>query len=203
MEDFIKIQQNEFKLPKLKDKILIFTSKNAVISVFNQYPDLKLKTNIILCVGKKTEQLLKNQKLQVKHTANSAKELGEWLCKNNKNKHSVLHFCGNLNRKELQYTLTNNQINYSEIEVYKTTLTPKKIKNSFDGILFLSPSAVTSYVLANESFNTVSFCIGKTTANEAKKHFKQVVISEKLSIENSLKIIEKYYGNIQNKKIKS
>jgi len=196
MEDFIKIQQSKFKLPKLEDQILIFTSKNAVKSVFNQYPDIKIKHNILLCVGKKTEQLLKTLKLQVKHTANSAKELGEWLYKNNKNKYSVLHFCGNIKRKELENILTNNQINYSEIEVYKTTLIPKKIKNSFDGILFLSPSAVASYVLANEPLNTVSFCIGKTTANEAKKHFKQVIISDKPSIENSLKIIEKYYGNI-------
>ena len=204
MEDFIEIYETEFELPKFHSKdILVFTSKNAVKSVFNQYPNVQFQKNTILCVGKKTEKCLKNKNLTVKHTANSAKKLGEWLILNNNNKQSVLHFCGNIKRKELENILIKNQVNYSEIEVYKTTLTPKKINKPFDGVLFLSPSGVKSYILADNPSDKIVFCIGNTTANEAKKHFKQVIVSDKPSVENSIKIIENHYGNIQNKKIKS
>ena len=67
-------------------------------------------------------------------------------------------------------TITNafqkNNIIFEEIEVYHTHLTPHKIDNQVDGILFFSPSAVQSYVKENTITNEICFCIGATTAAE-------------------------------------
>ena len=197
MEDFIEISENKFDLPKInKTDITVFTSKNAVKSVFNQYPNLQIQNNTIACVGSKTAQLLKANRVPVNHIANSAAQLGKWLIKNSNEDQNILHFCGNIKREELKKISVKNKLNYSEIEVYTTKLTPKKINFQVDGILFLSPSSVISFIEANNPSDKAAFCLGETTANEAKKNFNTVIVSKIPTVENSLKTIEQYYGNI-------
>ena len=84
----------------------------------------------------------------------------------------------------------------TEIEVYKTMLTPKKFENPFDGILFFSPSGVQSFVIGQiinsdeiPAFGGMTaFCIGKTTASEAEKYFGKVEVSPETTVES---VIEK------------
>ncbi|HFS67881.1 MAG TPA: uroporphyrinogen-III synthase [Flavobacteriia bacterium] len=194
-EDFIQTAPVTFEFPKISNTDFIaFTSKNAVQSVLNQYKKSTFKNNKVVCVGNKTAALLQEKNIQVVHVANYAKELGEWLVKNNiKN---TIHFCGNLKREELKDSLLHNHLNYREIQVYKTTLTPKKITDNINGIIFFSPSAVKSYTMLNQTDNKIAFCIGNTTANEAKKYFSKIIIADENSIENTIITTQKYFLNV-------
>ncbi len=88
-------------------------------------------------------------------------------------------FTGNRNRpeSEKQFSAGNN-IPFKEVEVYQTRLDPNNIIRSFKGSYFISPSGVESFTLKNEIGNTPVFCIGETTAREARKHSKHVILAE-------------------------
>ena len=104
-----------------------------------------------------------------------AAELADYLVKYHKN--DFFHFfCGNIRSDEIPSKLKENNIAFEEIEVYKTTLNPKKFERQFDAILFFSPSGVRSYCeersnLTNDEATFV--CIGTTTASEAKKIYRK------------------------------
>jgi uroporphyrinogen-III synthase len=68
--------------------------------------------------------------------------------------------------------------------VYETTLTPQKIKNSVEAILFFSPSGVESYLKDNTLKKEVCFCIGETTAEALQKTTKNIIIAENPTIED-------------------
>ncbi len=70
-----------------------------------------------------------------------ASELADYLVKNHKND-SFHFFCGNIRSDEIPSKLKENNIPFEEIEVYKTTLNPKKFESQFDAVLFFSPSGV-------------------------------------------------------------
>jgi len=89
--------------------------------------------------------------------------------------------------------LKKKKIKFQEIEVYKTSLNPKPFSQEFDGILFFSPSAVQSFTAENELKNSTIFCIGKTTASEAKKHSNNIITATKPSIENVIVQVVKYF----------
>jgi uroporphyrinogen-III synthase len=95
-------------------------------------------------------------------------------------------------RDELPEILKLENIKCKEIEVYSTGLNPREFPQEFDGILFFSPSAVQSFTAENQLKNTIAFCIGETTATEAKKHTKNIIIATKPSIENVIVQVAKY-----------
>ena len=117
--------------------------------------------------------------------AENASELAETLVKKHQNE-SFLFLCGNKRRAELPDTLIKNNVQYKELEVYRTNLNPKGFQRDFDGILFFSPSGIRSYLLENNIANSTLFCIGETTAKEAKKHTEHIIIANKPTVENVL-----------------
>ena len=76
------------------------------------------------------------------------------------------------------------QVNFNEIQVYETTLTPHKIKTKVDAILFFSPSGVESYLAENKIKNEICFCIGETTAEALEKTTRNIIVAEQPSVEN-------------------
>ncbi len=166
----------------------IFTSKNAVKAV------LKSKTIIsnCFCVGSTTKKLLEESDQNVIEIAQNASDLAKIIVKKHKNR-SFLFFCGNLRRNELPELLRQNEVNFEEQIVYNTHQNSKKFDRSFDGVLFFSPSAVQSYVSENSLENVVAFCIGTTTASEAKKHASKVIIANKPTVENVIVQAVKYF----------
>ena len=112
-----------------------------------------------------------------------ASELGDYLAKNYKND-SFQFFCGNIRSDEIPSKLIENDIIFEEIEVYKTTLNPKKFERQFDAVLFFSPSGVRSFVSENKMNNSKAICIGTTTATEAKKYTENVVIANATTVES-------------------
>jgi uroporphyrinogen-III synthase len=74
-------------------------------------------------------------------------------------------FCGNQRREELPQILRDRGIFLQERIVYETQWTPHLLPATQDGILFFSPSAVSSYFSSNRpSPACVLFAIGPTTA---------------------------------------
>lgn len=178
--DFIQIISH--KINKASNyNFLIFTSQNAVLSVLENENHPILKNKISFCVGIKTRQLLEENGFQVEQSFDYAEELVDYLLKQHSDK-KFTFFSGNLRRDTIPNAFQKNNIIFEEIEVYQTVLTPHKMDNQVDGILFFSPSAVQSYVMENAITNEICFCIGTTTAAELTTNNK--VIANQPTVEN-------------------
>ncbi len=179
----------EFKNVDLPDSYdyAVFTSKNGVKAYLQNTPPNQERNLNCFCVGQKTKLILEKNGLKVIKTAENALELGKILVKSYKNA-SFLIFSGNMNRPELGKHLAENRIKFKEVEVYTTKFTPKKFEYAFDGILFFSPSGIRSYTMENEMRSCPAFCIGETTATEAKKHAEIIFIASESTVES---VIEK------------
>ncbi|WP_271768540.1 uroporphyrinogen-III synthase [Aquimarina algiphila] len=168
----------------------IFSSKNAVKAIQNA----KINIQNCFCVGATTKKLLEENGQNVVETAQNAIELAEIIVKKYKSE-SFLFFCGNLRRDELPEYLNQNNVHLDEQIVYKTHQTAIKFNRSFDGILFFSPSGIQSYVSENSIGESISFCIGSTTASEAKKYTNDIIIANKPTVENVIVQAVKYFNN--------
>ena len=82
----------------------------------------------------------------------------------------------------------------NEVEAYKTMINPIKIDDAFTGVLFYSPSGIDSYLEKNAT-DKVAFCIGETTALEARKHFDKVEVANMPDVESVLELVNMYYSN--------
>lgn len=184
----INIHSREFELPAGFDNY-IFTSQNAVESFIRHLSGFQKKRpsgNTCFCVGEKTKLLLeKNGQKVVKRTQNAA-DLARFIVKHHKNE-SFLFFCGNRRNDDLPDILTKNKVYFKEIMVYDTELNSQHFSESFDGILFFSPSGVKSFTLSNEIGKSAIFCIGNTTAKEAALFTDSIMIADTPTIEHLLK----------------
>jgi hydroxymethylbilane synthase len=104
----------------------------------------------------------------------------------------VTYFCSNLRLDSLPKILEENNISVNEVEAYKTVYSSLKVDDSTEGIMFFSPSTVQSYMLQNKP-KKIAFCIGETTAEEAKKHFKEVRIAKIPTVESVIELVNEYY----------
>ena len=187
--DAITVESITFQAPN-SIKNAIITSKNAA----NAFIQKKVNADNCFCVGTKTAALLIDYGENVVKIAKNASDLGNYIAKNFRNE-SFYHFCGNLKREELASILTTNGIELNQIEVYKTTLANKKVDGNFDAILFFSPSAVTSYIKHHLLTNKIAFCIGETTAAEAKKFTQHISIANTPTIESVIAQVVKHKKN--------
>ncbi|TVZ26404.1 uroporphyrinogen-III synthase [Gillisia sp. Hel_I_86] len=171
---------------------LIFTSQNGVKGFFTQYPEFQTRDLNIFCVGEKTKAQIEKEGYSVIASADYGEELANLIVKDFKEK-EFLHICGSMRREELSKILKAENFSIKELVVYKTTLNPKKFNRTFEGVLFFSPSGVQSFCQKNSLNSSTAFCIGETTAAEAKKHTQHIVIANKPSIENVIvQAVKKY-----------
>ncbi len=184
--DAIQIIPVPFDIPT-EAKNFIITSQNGATLV-TQYISLDpsfsgdRKSHInIFCVGEKTAAILKKNHLNVIKIAQNGAELGDFIEKNYKNE-SFHYFCGNKKRDELPTILHKANILCNEIITYETHLTEKSFTQVFDGVLFFSPSGVHSYHTTNKS--RIAFCIGETTAFEARKYSNHVIVANSTRVES-------------------
>ena len=193
--DFIATNAKKFELDQVYDN-LIFTSQNAVQAVL-QHPNCdQLKSKKVFAVGMKTKSLLTENGFNVVAYTGYAADLAE-IISLVYSKESYTFFCGNLRRDELPNTLKENGILFNEIETYETALTPQKIKQQPDGILFFSPSAVESYLKLNSINDELCFCIGETTAEALvpklrENKIKNRIIAGKATVEQLIQDVITY-----------
>ena len=185
MHDFIKIKHSRLKPVVVKNELehVIFTSQNAVTALLSNFPAEELKFKNIYCVGRKTRRLIKKQIGDVTHMAQSAEELAQFLI--DKGVKKATFFCGERRLDTLPDLLEKHDVELDEVVCYKTLPTPKKFDAQYQGVLFFSPSAVESFLLENEPADLTAFCLGETTAKEARKHFKKVEVA-KIPLTSSL-----------------
>ena len=180
--DFIKTEHRNFDLKNIKDN-LIFTSQNAVHSILQHPKCAELKTKPVFCVGLKTKILLSENGFNVDVYTGYASDLAEIITLIH-GSDSFTFFSGNLRRETLPQALKEENVDFNEIQVYETTLTPHKIKDSVEAILFFSPSGVASYLKENTIKKELCFCIGETTAEALQKITKNFIIAENPTIED-------------------
>ncbi len=195
MSDFISIRYNRLKPKVVKNPIenVIITSQNGVDALLQNFSSEELSFKNIYCVGRRTKRLIERKISKVTHVENSVKELADYLTKQKEVK-EVTYFCGNKKRDELEEILLKNEFIIHNVEVYRTLLNTRNFENDFDGIMFYSPSGIESYLIDNPNKKPTAFCIGQTTANEAKKHFDKVEVAQLATIESVIKLVNDHYS---------
>ncbi|MEQ6124751.1 hydroxymethylbilane synthase [Pseudotenacibaculum sp. MALMAid0570] len=191
--DFIKIRFNRIA-PKVMKKELenvIITSKNGVEAILNNFTKEELNFKNIYCVGRRTKKLITQKIGEVKHSEKNAQKLAEYLSENIKGQ-EVTYFCSDLRLDTLPKVLSENEIRVHEVEAYKTMYSPADVNEKVNGVLFYSPSTVESYVQKNPK-DKIAFCIGESTAKEAKKHFSQVEVAKVPTVESVIELVNLHY----------
>jgi len=189
--NFIKTENSDFDLKGINNN-LIFTSQNAAQSVLLHPKVEELKSKNVFCVGMKTKALLEENGFTVEVYLDYASDLAEIITLIYA-KESFTFFSGNLRKETLPKALKTAQVNFNEIQVYETTLTPHKIKTPVDGILFFSPSAIESYLKDNKIKNEICFCIGETTAEALETITSNIIVADQPSVDNVIEdVIEEY-----------
>ncbi|WP_159611766.1 hydroxymethylbilane synthase [Tenacibaculum sp. KUL118] len=191
--DFIKIRFNRIAPKVVKEEIenVIITSKNGVEALLNSFTSDELQFKNIYCVGRRTKKLIEQRIGKVRHSERNAKKLSDYLSKELKGQ-EVTYFCSNLRLDTLPLILKAKGITVNEVEAYKTTYSPAKVNEKVNGVLFYSPSTVESYMEKNTA-DKIAFCIGDSTANEAKKHFKEVQIAKLPTVESVLELVNLHF----------
>lgn len=172
----IEVQQ-EIEQAYLQSATVVFTSMNAVTAVLAQQDDQQPDW-VIYCMGNTTKKLLQESfgEHSVAGTANNAAELAERIAEES-DTDEVIFFCGEQRRDELPDILRKQNIDVQEIVVYETIHTPHKINKQYHGILFYSPSAVTSFFSNNKvAEQTILFAIGNTTAKTIQQYCNNTII---------------------------
>lgn len=191
--DFLKIRFNRIAPKVVKNEIenVIITSKNGVEAILNSFLTQEINFKNIYCVGRRTKKLIEKKIGNVTFSANNAEKLAEYLSKEIKGK-QVTYFCSDLRLDTLPTVLAENGITVNEVEAYKTMLSSKKIDDKFNGVLFYSPSTIESYLQKNNA-DKVAFCIGESTAKEARKHFENVQVANLPTVESVIDLVNKYF----------
>lgn len=175
--DFISIQYNEMELDhsNLNSTVLI-TSKNVIKSLIQSTQISILRDKDIYCVGSSVPQLLEPYGISVQGSFPNAYALGEHIVSQNISKATFL--CGNKSRPELPDLLKKNNIKFQKIELYTTVLTPHKLDESFDALLFFCPSAVESYLTDHQITTEKIICIGQTTASAVRPFSNHIILAD-------------------------
>lgn len=151
-------------------KNIVLTSQNGVDAFLRLTEKLQLSADdyIAHCIAEATKRAAIHAGLFVKTTAPNAMFLAEEILKLQDIK-SVTHICSNRRLGELFEKLNSAGVEVQEVVSYKTELTPISIEHTFDALLFFSPSAVDSFLSANDLKQVPCFCIGKTTGDYTKQ----------------------------------
>ena len=202
--DFIETRPVKFTLPPTNFSAIAFTSSNAVKYFFAEAGSAAhIKNKKVFAIQGKTADELLARGITADITGPSAEELGLAITGSDFTG-SVLHICGNLRLPVLENKLKAAGIAYQDMPVYETILTRRKINESFDAVLFFSPSGVDGFMAMNDvSDNTLCCCIGSTTAQALKEKRKDanIITSPQPSPVAMLKAVANYWGNTTNTKI--
>ncbi len=192
--DFIRVTPYSFSTGGLKQNF-IFTSTNAFKSFVAHKDAENFRNTKIFCVGSKTREVIEQTGFTVAASADYAEELAKIINEEHRDK-TFTFFSGSMRRNTLPEAMHYAGVDFNEVEVYKTELTPHEINTHLDGILFFSPSGVESYLLKNDIENKTCFCIGTTTAEALSGIAANVLTANKPTIENVIVQCINYYKNI-------
>ncbi|PWI29909.1 hydroxymethylbilane synthase [Flavobacteriaceae bacterium LYZ1037] len=191
--DAIKISLNRITPATLKAPIknAIITSKNAVEAILTNCTAEELNFENIYCVGRRTKRMVEKRIGKVTHSENNAKDLANYLVEYIDGTEAT-YFCSDLRLDYLPIILSENNIKVNEIEAYQTKFDAIEVDENIEGIMFFSPSTVQSFIKKNHG-NGIAFCIGESTALEAKKHFEDVRVAKVPTVESVIELVNEHY----------
>ena len=191
--DFVKTTANRIKPTVLKasHKNVVITSKNGVEALLNNCPVEDLNFETIYCVGRRTKRLIEQKIGPVKHAEKNAKALANYLVEFIEGS-EVTYFCSDIRMDDLPSILEKNNIKVQEIEAYSTKLEAPKLDDSIEGVMFYSPSTIQSFLQKNTP-DCIAYCIGESTAREAKKYFKDVRVAKIPTVESVIELVNQNY----------
>ena len=191
--DFIKIRSNRIPSKVVKEPIenVVITSKNGVEALLDNFSKDELNFKNIFCVGRRTKKLIEQKIGSVSYSENNAQKLAEYLSTKLKGQ-VVTYFCSDIRLDTLPIILSENGVTVNEVEAYKTMYSPIDMKEDVKGVLFYSPSTVESYLQKNTS-DKVAFCIGESTAKEARKHFNNIEVAKVPTVESLIELVNLHY----------
>lgn len=193
--DFIKISINRIAPRLLKNEIenVVITSKNAVEALLTNFSAIELQFKNIYCVGRRTKRMVEKRIGKVTHSEKNANKLATHLVEFI-NGSKVTYFCSDLRLDDLPTILEENNIEVKEIEAYQTKFDSLKVADTVEGVMFYSPSTVKSFKQENTvEDGMIAFCIGETTAKEAKHYFKEVRIAKVPTVESVIELVNENY----------
>lgn len=157
---------------------VIFTSKRAVHAVSSLLPSVPDWT--FYSIDGTTYQEISNRwgSQSIIDCASYGAELVQKIISNSPSE-KLIFFCGDIRLDTIPDALRKAGIAFEEVVVYHTTLTPRKITNNYDAILFYSPSGVHSFFTHNQVANIRLYSIGTTTtaALENYNHGNNTIIT--------------------------
>jgi uroporphyrinogen-III synthase len=176
------------------ERNVVFTSAHAVTAIsrcrVGEVPKWK-----IYCIGNATARAVKEHLGEelIAGTADNAAALADIIKEGKVGE--VVFFCGDKRLGILPAKLKEAGIKVKELEVYRTVETPNSVAGAYDGVLFFSPSAVSSFFSVNGvAEQTVLFAIGNTTAEAIKeKTSNKVIVCETQSKEDVLRQAIRYF----------
>ncbi|PRX57063.1 uroporphyrinogen-III synthase [Flagellimonas meridianipacifica] len=193
--DALNISLLDFEIPNYSTHVIV-TSKNGAksfLKAFNANTNNQPKNVFrFYCVGEKTKRFLEDSGFLVAEMTLSASLLGSLIISKYKTNRFIF-ISGNLRRNDIPDLLSKYNVQYQEIQGYNTLLKEKNFNTNFDGYLFYSPSGIKSFLRLNSLPKTPLFCIGETTAQEAKKYSDNIIIANKPTVENVLVQVVKHF----------
>lgn len=171
-----------FELMKQTEKKWVVTSSYAAhwLLRFSEKIGLK-KDDQIYCLSEKQEEILRAFGAEVvRPSSPSAKVLADLLVRHRDNK-KVIYLQGDKSLNKLPELLSEGQLDWQSVEVYKNTSVEILMNEVFDGYLFFSPSAIKSYK-ASGNFpqpKATVLAYGDKTAMTAWAEFPNVVLESK------------------------
>ena len=161
-------------------------------AILTNCPKEDLNFENIYCVGRRTKRLVERRIGKVVHAENYGKDLANYLAENLKER-EVTYFCSDLRLDYIPEILTENNIKINEIEAYQTKYDAIEVAKDIEGVMFYSPSTVQSFIKKNHA-NGIAFCIGDSTALEARKHFKDVRVAKIPTVESVIELVNEHYN---------
>ncbi len=191
--DDIKINPNRLTKSVVRNEIenVIITSQNAVEALLTNFSAVELQFKNIYCVGRRTKRMVEKRIGKVKHHESYAKNLADHMVEFMDGT-EVTYFCSNLRLDTIPNILSENNIKVNEVEAYETKFDADKVEGDLDGVLFYSPSTVQSFLKQNKAKGS-AFCIGETTATEAKKYFEEVRVAKVPLVESIIELVNENY----------
>ena len=191
--DFIQIILNRINKNLLNPKPdnIIITSQNAVEALTTSFSSEELDFKNIYCVGRRTKKLIEQRIGKVRHSERNAEKLANYLTEYMDGT-EVTYFCSDQRMDQLPHILEDQMINVTEIVAYETKLATAKVPSTVKDIMFFSPTGVKSYMQSNDA-QGIAYCIGDTTAMEAKRHFRDVRIAKIPTVESVIELVNENY----------
>ncbi len=191
--DFVKISLNRMtpSVVKPRPKHVVITSKNAVEALIMNFEPEALQFENIYCVGRRTKRLIEQKIGPVTHSEKNAITLAGYLAEHLEDA-DITYFCSDIRLDDIPSKLNEHNITVNEVVAYSTKLDAVKIDDTIKGVMFYSPSTIKSYKQENDN-DIIAFCIGETTAKEAKKHFKDIRIAKVPTVESVIELVNEYF----------